>query len=335
MRIVKSILVFALGLILTQAGLAQNKAGTAGGQFLKLGATARGLAMADALLPLADDVSALYYNPAGLTLLEGQHAAVSYFSLPVGVYNMWLGAARGYPELGMTVGASLTYLNSGMMEETTPLAPTGTGREFNWVDMAVGVTVAKRLTNKFSTGLTLKMINESTMEFDATGWAADVGTYYDTGWRSLRIAMIISNFGSEPKFIEKTYRLPINFKFGVSLDLIGAAGDEHFVVGAFEFGHPSDNVEQVDLGLEYGFHDRFFLRLGKQINGIKRDEWNDYVVDPGLDPFLEKPLLSLDGFSAGVGFQFEFAGFDAALDYAFLPNEYLGSLQMVTFSTWR
>jgi hypothetical protein len=335
MRMLTLILTLLLALGAEQTVQAQVKAGTAGAQFLKLSASARGLAMADALLPLADDVSALYYNPGGLTQLEGWHAAFTHYALPVGVNQEWLGVARGMPESGWAWGAALTFLSSGMMDETTPLKPEGTGRQFDYQDLAIGVSVAKRLTNKFSTGLTLKFINESTMEMDATGWGADVGTFYDTGWRSLKMAMIISNFGPDMKFIEKEYPLPILFKFGVSMDLWGLSGDEHHLTGAFEFGHPSDNVEQINVGLEYSFRERFMLRMGKKINGIARDDWEDYFQDTSKDPFVEYPLLSMDGFTIGAGFRFQTGVGDLAFDYAYEPNEFLESRNMITLSWWR
>jgi len=318
-----------------QQAQAQVKAGTAGAQFLKLSASARGLAMADALLPLADDVSALYYNPGGLTQLDGWHAAFTHYALPVDVSQEWVGVVRGLPETGWAYGASLTFLNSGMMDETTPLMPEGTGREFNYLDLAVGLTVSKRLTNKFSTGVTLKFINESTLEMDATGWAADIGTFYETGWRSLKMAMIISNFGPDMKFIQKEYPLPILFKFGVGMDLFGTRGDEHFLAGAFEFGHPSDNVEQVNIGLEYTFRERFMLRLGKRVNGMTRDTWEEYSDDTGKDPYVEYPLLSTDGLTVGAGFRFRTPAGDLAFDYAYEPSEYLESRNMITLSWWR
>lgn len=334
MRKLTIILPLLLAFGMQQAVLAQNKAGTAGAQFLKLSASARGMGMADALLPLANDASALYYNPGGLVQLDGWHASFSHFALPVDVTQDWVGVVRGLPESGWAYGASLAFLNSGDMEETTP-NDIETGRTFNYLDLSFGLTVAKQLTNKFSTGLTLKLINESTMEMDATGWAADVGTFYDTGWRSLKMAMIIANFGPDMKFISKPYPLPIVFRFGVSMDLWGKQGDENFLVGAFQFGHPSDNAEQVDIGFEYAFRDRFFLRLGKKINGITRDSWEDYSEDTGKDPYVERPLLSTDGLTVGAGFRFNTKAGDLGFDYAYEPSKYLEGWNMITLSWWR
>lgn len=47
-----------------------SKVGTSGAQFLKIGAGARSTAMGDAFVGIADDVNAVYYNPAGLGYLE-------------------------------------------------------------------------------------------------------------------------------------------------------------------------------------------------------------------------------------------------------------------------
>jgi hypothetical protein len=332
MRFMKTILALLVMLAFGHSAQAQVKAGTAGAQFLELSASARGLAMADALLPLADDVSALYYNPAGLTQLDGIYATFSHYDLWVDISQEWIGIVKADAETGTAYGLSLTYLNSGMMNETTIGNPTGTGREFDYKDLAISATMAKKLTNKFSAGINLKFINESTVEMDAQGWAADVGTFYETGWRSLKMAMIISNFGPDMKFIEKAYPLPILFKFGVGMDLLGKKGDEHFIQGAFEFGHPSDNVEQMNVGVEYAYTDQFFIRFGKKMNGIDEMEWTDYDPEAGY----EYPLLSSDGLSFGAGFHFDTKSYGKLqFDYAHALSQYLGSRNLITLSWTR
>lgn len=336
MRLIPILALCAAVLTVSQTALAQVKAGTVTATFLELPVSARGMGMADALLPIADDVSAIYFNPAGLTQLENWTAAFTHLELPVDVREEWLGAARTFDNLGITAGISLTHLYTDQMDETTPLAPEGTGRTFSWTNTALGLTVAKRLTDKFSTGITVKYLNQSAMEFNSDGWAADVGTFYDTGWKSLKVAMIIANFGPDMTFFnEKEDPLPILFKFGMAMDLKGTPADEHYVQGAFEFGHPSDNLEQINLGVEYAFKQAFFLRMGKKINGLGRDTWDDFQDDAGSDPFLEYPLLSLDGFTAGLGYLWETPGGALQFDVAYAPNEFLEDNVMFTMSLKR
>ena len=112
--------------------------------------------------------------------------------------------------------ASVTYLTTDQMDETTPKHPNGTGRTFSAGDVAVGLTYSQMLTDKFSVGGTVKYINETLADKSASGWAADVGTYYNTGWRSVRIAMLTSNFGPDMNFVDGPFPMPMNFTFGMA-----------------------------------------------------------------------------------------------------------------------
>ena len=98
----------------------------------------------------------------------------------------------------------------------------------------------------------------------ASSWSADVGTSYNTGYRDFKLAMAITNFGPDLKFIEKAAPLPINFKFGGSINVI--EGADHVLTLVAEGSHPSDNLEKYNAGLEYTFHDRFSLRGGYRFN---------------------------------------------------------------------
>lgn len=336
MRMIPFLALCITALTVAQTAHAQVKAGTVTATFLKLPVSARGMGMADALLPVANDVSAIYFNPAGLTQLDDWNVGFSHFELPVDVREEWVGAARSFDNLGLSAGISLTHLYTDQMDETTPRAPEGTGRTFSWTNTALGLTVAKQLTDKFSTGITVKYLNQSAMEFNSDGWAADVGTFYNTGWKSLKVAMIIANFGPDMTFFnEKEDPLPIMFKFGMAMDLVGKPADENYLLGSFEFGHPSDNLEQINLGFEYAFKQAFFLRMGKKMNGVSRDTWDDFQGDAGSDPYLEYPLLSLDGFTGGMGYLWETGNGAVQFDVAYAPNEYLEDYVMFTMSLKR
>ncbi len=70
MRITGLSTIFAVSLALSAASTvsaANSNAGTAAYTFLKIGTGAKSQAMGGAFVGLADDATALYYNPAGLT----------------------------------------------------------------------------------------------------------------------------------------------------------------------------------------------------------------------------------------------------------------------------
>ncbi len=248
----------------------QAKVGTTGAQFLELGVSARAMAMGEAFISVVDDISAVYYNPAALTTLFGREASFTYISLPADVgYGF---GAIGFPleSIGGVVGIGAYGLTSGDIIETTYeqgiVSPTvaGTGRTFAWNNLALSLSYGRYLTDRFSIGMSVKYIGEFVHEYSANGWAADVGTIYDTGFRGFKIGMAITNFGPDMRFINVNYPLPINFKFGASINVVEQV--DHYVTLAAEGWHPSDNLEKYNVGLEYVFKDMFALRGGGRFN---------------------------------------------------------------------
>lgn len=286
-----AVVAFCLGILLSPTQVrAQAKVGTTGAQFLELGVSARAMGMAEAFAAVSDDITSVYYNPAGLTYLYGREAAFTYIDMPAGVGHGF--AAIGLPleSIGGVLGISAYALGSGDMDVWDNEGATG--EIFSWNDFALAVSYGRYLTDRFSIGFTVKYIGEFSHDYSANGWGADVGTVYNTGFRGFKIAMVISNFGPDMKFVRNAFPLPINFKFGGSFNLV--EGIDHLVTFAAEGSHPSDNLEKYNSGLEYVFKDRFVLRMGGRFN------------------------YNLDGFTTGGGLRLPF-GEDRELrfDYAF------------------
>jgi len=236
-------------LLLPSTAAGQAKVGTTGAQFLELGVSARAMGMAEAFTAVADDISAVYYSPAGLVSLYGKEAMFTYINMPADVgYGF---GAVGFPleSIGGVLGVAVSALTSGEMTETTyeDGQQVGTGRTFAYNDFAASVSYGRYLTDRFSVGFTVRYIGEYTHDYSASGWSADVGTNYDTGFRGFKIGMSITNFGPDMKFITNSYPLPINFKFGGSINVID--GYNNLVVFAAEGSHTSDNLEKYNAGL--------------------------------------------------------------------------------------
>ena len=169
--------------------------------------------------------------------------------------------------VGGVLGFGMYGLSSGYMVERTYNNGelSGTGREFAWQDIAISMGYGRYLTDRFSLGVTVKYIGEKAGDYaTANGWSADVGTSYDTGFRNFKIAMVITNFGPDLKFIERSFPLPINFKFGGAIDVIQNANS--ILTFAADGSHPSDNLEKYNTGLEYTFRNQFTLRGGYRFN---------------------------------------------------------------------
>ncbi|MFZ5432798.1 MAG: PorV/PorQ family protein [Calditrichota bacterium] len=322
----------------------QAKVGTAGVQFLKISPSCRAVGMGEAYVAVANDASAIFHNPGALARIEQPQATISYIDYAVGLQYGFLGLTHPVEKWNGAAAVSVIYLTTDEMDETTAERPNGTGRTFTAGDVAIGLSYSQKLTDKFSVGGTVKFINETLADKSASGWAADVGTYYNTGWRSVRIAMLTSNFGPDMNFVDSEFPLPMNFTFGISGYILNSSdrnwwtGSDsvgtHALLLGFAWSHPNDNLEVYNIGLEYGYQDMAFLRFGKKINGIHRYNWDDYQrkIDAGedatgKDPFYEFPLFSetgkffQDGASIGAGVKIPNMGL--TIDYAFAGISYL------------
>ena len=246
-----------------------EKVGTVGAQFLKLGVGGRGVAMGEAFVAVADDPSALYWNPAGIAKLEGQsHVYLSHSTWPADIGHEFAGYVFTYGGIPGVMGVSLNVLQMDPMIRTTEYHPDGINlagsdelEQFDAGDMAIGVTYAQFLTDKFSFGGTAKWIHQGLEDEFAEGLNFDFGTLYNTGWRTVTIGMTIQNFGQEMTFIDQEYAAPTTFKVGVSSHVWRPQG--HDLLVSAEFNHPSDNAERANLGGEYVYEpiERFRLAL--------------------------------------------------------------------------
>ncbi|MCP4686205.1 MAG: PorV/PorQ family protein [bacterium] len=243
---------------------AQAKVGTTGAQFLELGVSARSMGMGGAFTAVADDISAVYYNPAGLTSLLGREVMFTYIDMPADVQFGFAGLGVPLESIGGVLGIGVYALTSGEMIERTFSHGQGTGRTFAWNDLAFSVGYGRYLTDRFSIGFTVRYIGEFVHDYSASSWSADVGVNYATGYRGFKLAMAISNFGPDLKMIDDDYPLPINFRFGGTINVVD--GLDHVVTLAAEGSHPADNLEKYNTGLEYTFKEKFILRAGSRFN---------------------------------------------------------------------
>ena len=322
-----------LVLVFVPASLAQDKAGTAGMPFLKMDVTARAFAMGGAFIGLSDDASTLYYNPAGLVNLKAMEVVASHNMYLADIQYSYAGVTYPMPQLNAGIGLQMAYLTTGTMEETTIKFPNGTGRTFGAYDFMIGATYAQMLTPKFFVGGTLKLISEALADKKVYTVAGDVGTYYNTGWKSLIFGMSIRNFGGNYTYISEDTPLPMMFVFGLIYSPMDDGVNKLNIL--LEAAHPSDNSEYAVLALEYSYENMFFIRFGRKVDN---DEYwftkggdIEAPVDQGDDEelYYEQSGINLIGTSLGIGFNMESTGMK--IDYGWKHMGDLGMTHMITF----
>src|SRR3989339_1401613 len=133
-----------------QSAFGELKATGAG--FLKMGAGARAVAMGEAFSAVADDVTALYWNPAGLALIKKETQAVaSHLQHIESVNNEFLGLCT--PMFGGTAGVSATYMWVEGVEARNPNGGAA-DRRIPIYDAAAAVSFGSFLKKNIAAGLT-------------------------------------------------------------------------------------------------------------------------------------------------------------------------------------
>ena len=243
-----------------------EKVGTFGGQFLKIPVGARAEGMGGAFVGVADDASSIFWNAAGVARIDPEKSVLSFNHavLPADIQFTQAGYVFHMKRIPGAVGVNVRSLRMDPMNETTSFQPEGTGNTFDAGFMTVGLTYARSFTDKFSAGVTGNFIHSGLAEFSQQTYSFDIGTLYDVGTLGMKIGMSISNIGSQEKFIDRTARIPSLFRVGTSATLFQSAGQR--LLGSFEFSHPPDNSERMNVGMEYGFQKFMYLRGGYNIN---------------------------------------------------------------------
>ena len=272
-----------------------NKVGTTAAQFLKIEVGARGLGMGGCFGALANDASALYWNPAGIAQLNQMELSFTHTEWIVGISHGFAGFV--FPVSDNNIfGLSFTYQSMDEMEQTTIDQPKGTGLFYDAQDLAIGLTYGRRMVSYIYFGLTAKMIHQSIWNESATGFAVDLGLLLDTGISGIKVAMVMTNFGTEmqmdgrdlirpydqlpestsnpdavSKLSTESWPLPTNLRLSVMSDIIGPdysfmAVSDNRVTMIIDITHPNDNPEHYNAGLEYAYDEQFFLRTGYRGN---------------------------------------------------------------------
>jgi len=284
-------------LLLMSFVLGQSNVATTASSFLEIGAGARSLSMGSAFVAVANDPSALYWNPAGIVEMSRPSTHVYHSPWLVETDYFHGGAVIPMGVMG-SLGASYTMVSMDEMDVRTVTEPDGTGEKFSVSNVALGLAYSKRLTDRFSFGFQSKFVQEKIWQMSAKGFSVDIGSIFTTT-NGVRIGMSISNFGGKMKMEgintlvdfdvdENIYGnndkidahlstgewpLPLTFRFGLNKDITIAPGQKLTV--AVDGIHPNNNVEYVNAGIEYSFNDILFARAGQ--SHLFMDATNDGV----------------------------------------------------------
>jgi len=321
-------IVFLVGFLsINIQGQSISKVGTAAASFLKIGAGARSLAMGEAVVSNIEDVTSMYWNPAGLALMQKNQVVFNHYDFIADLNYEYAGVAIVMPEIG-TVAASFTYLGAPDIERTTYLRQEGTGEMVSSSFYSFGLGFARMLTNRFAIGGNIKYIQENLWHTSSTGFALDIGISYTTLFKGLKIGMSMSNFGTSMQLEGRDlaiqhdiasqsdgnngqingnlatdeFPLPVLFRFGISSNITKDffEMEDHDFVVAVDALHPNDNKEYLNVGGEYFYNKMFALRAGhRQL--LLEDSEGGFTFGFGLHYDIDQIGVNLDYAASDFG----------------------------------
>jgi len=272
--------------------------GTTTGNFLKMNVGTRAVGMGEAFCALADDVSAMHWNPAGLGLIINPELETMHTFWLGNISHEYLGYVQ--PLSWGTLGLSASYLHMGNMEKIRRGVAEG---KFTAYDIYGGLAYGLPISEFLSLGFNLMALQSKIDRDTAYGFSSDVGIKISTRNRAFSFGVSGQNLGITLRGDE----LPANIKAGLAYRIKFSRERVDLLV-AFDVNKPLIGDYNFCLGIEHILLDTFAVRVGYKYDLEKN----------GLD--------NLPGLRVGAGFHWK--GF--LMDYAWAPYASLGTTHMVS-----
>lgn len=291
-----------------------------------------------------DGVESAYWNPAGLAKDQGITALFSNRSYIGGMNVNFFGVGLNTGKLG-TFGLSGRMLDVGDINVTDIYHPDGTGEILTPSYFVVGLSYAKRLSDRTGMGFSINYINEGFGRVNATGVTVDAGVQYENflDLEGLDVGVALRNFGSPMRYggqglwvnaeasgssrqtdwykVEAgQFDMPFIMDIGAAYNVAGVQ------LGAtYEVNHFSQ--DKIKLMAEYGFEDIAAVRVGYLMDV---EDAKDDKDTPDIDEstMLEN-IFAGPSFGASLNL-LKLIGLDLSIDYAMFMTEYFDDNHVIS-----
>lgn len=296
--------------------------------FLLISPGARSAGMGEAFVAVANDASAVFWNPAGLAYQNGKQITFMHANwlpgLTSDIFYEFLAYRMSIEGVG-TIGFNVVYLDLG--EQTRTDEQGNELEKFSSNEFAVSASYGATVTDDLAMGVTLRYIRSNLSKFgagseigsgQASVFAFDVGLLYTFPFHSRKLlwGLNISNMGPKIAYIDEAQAdpLPTNFKTGIAYKLVDQkynkltlAADINKLLVTPHGDKPADPFYQA---LITSWYDESLQReLDKITRSIGMEYWYSDLIALRAGYYFDK-----DGkvkyTSFGAGLKYSLYGFD-------------------------
>jgi hypothetical protein len=357
--------VFAVGVaglgfstpIQAQTDIDNTAYGTTSAEFLLLGAGARAAALGGSFAAIANDVTALYWNPGGVAMMERPGAAFSTYTYVAETRYSWAGLAMPFNDGQSAIGIHGATFGFSEQPVYTLENPDGDGTIYSVSQSYVGLTYSQNFSDRFSAGITGKYISDQLGAVSGSTFGVDFGTSFHTevAGRPIRASFVIQNLGgtishqgsglatdvireapldqqdlpqerASARLRTKDFGLPVVFRFALAYDLLRSASTRLTLLS--EFMQPNNTDPTANAAFEWALTDigqSGFTLLARGGYTYQADNVLDATQGAGAG-FLStiESDNGLDGLALGGGLMYARGTFMLGLDYAYRHLGILG-----------
>jgi len=292
--------------------------GQQAGSFLLIASGARSAALGEAFTGLADDVTAMSWNPAGLTGLRGLETCLSYtdWFADTSFSNVSIASPIAGDHI---LGASFNYFHVPRIVNV----PEDVEPAVELTNFAAGPYYAWRISRKWSVGGGLKFLSTGVEQAGRPSSVAsapliDLGAKYASEDPPISGGVAVQNMGARMRFRDANSPTPFWARAGIawkayedellSVRLMGDASQP--VETGYRLVIPSGGIGQIfQMSLKHPTQNRYNYGIGTEwwLAGILalRAGW---TIRVGSD--INTP-------SAGLGLRFNVDPFVYSLDYSY------------------
>lgn len=207
-------------------------------EFLGLPVSARVTAMGGYAAPDLDaDIGAALVYPALLRPDVSTHLSLNFVDYFGDINYGTVAFAKNFSKVG-TFSASLQYIDYGIFTEADHIGQTL--GQFGAGEYSFMIGWGRPLSEQFSIGSNIKVVNSSLYEYYSWGLAADVSLTYQNSDRLIAAGIVARNIGRQVAHYRQnnSEALPFDLVFGISKKLANAP---------LRFTFVAHNLHQFDL----------------------------------------------------------------------------------------
>lgn len=275
-----------------------------GAEFLRIDTDARAGGMSSAGVASAAGISALGYNPAGLSSLAKGEAAISRSAWYMGASHNYAGAGLALPgNKGWKLGLSFTRLSSGDIEGRSASRDRQGG--YITYDQASTLALARQY-GAYGVGGSVKYIESSIAGVKGSGYAVDLGIKRRLKTIPASVGISVQNLGPGITYLSQKDQLPLSVSAGLAFMPMSG-----LLLNFDAKRYIYDKYTTCSAGTEYVLYGGPGTMSGITLRG-------------GVNGGAEQAGAS--AFSTGAGIRV----MNAELDYAMSPGGAIGGTQRIT-----